>query len=447
MSHVTQIQCPSCGANSTFKRTDGTYMCNYCQSTFEVTEDQPKFDPKGQKKKELLDLLQNQQRVNKDDILNAIKANQPAIASAGKKLGCIITAVTLTFVAGILSFVFFTVNKSMKDSGIDMFSDWQAPSLNGYQCYLGSKGPVAWSIYSQSRNKLDSAKYTIKIVDPSTQKVLTEKLQLPVMTWKESFDVGKQVGSQFFQMGDVAYTISEDNGLAGYDIYTYDVKEDEEGLSKKFPELKSGISKAEYMWNKDAFSLTNNNGKEYVYYPKENKLITKKDDHTKDHQDTITSTDLYLSEGKQSEVYLIRFRHDKNDPEFSVRSRIIEEYGKEKEHFKRSYHIYSLQKISDKVYFRALPMTRYQNDLIVLYTDNLSKKAKIHIESIGTDGNSKWINSDASLQDLKTNSDKINCEFHSNGNLLILNISTPKRKTICFDLDSGKLLWSYSPDK
>jgi uncharacterized Zn finger protein (UPF0148 family) len=99
MSHVTQIQCPSCGANSTFKKPDGTYHCNYCQGTFEVEEDKPKFDAAGQKKKELLEMLQNQQKVSREDILNKIKANQPAVASAGKKLGCIITAVTLTFVA------------------------------------------------------------------------------------------------------------------------------------------------------------------------------------------------------------------------------------------------------------------------------------------------------------------------------------------------------------
>jgi hypothetical protein len=447
MSHVTQIQCPSCGANSTFKKPDGTYHCNYCQGTFEVEEDQPKNDFKEQKKKELLELLQKQQKVSKEDILNTIKASQPEVAAAGKKLGCIITVVTLTFVAGILSFVFFKVNKSMKESGIDIFSDWQSKSLSGYQCYLGSKGPVAWQIYSQSRNKLDSAKYTIKIVDPATQKVLEEKLQVPVMTWKESFQVEKQVSSQFFQMGDIAYNVSEDNGLVGYDIYTYDVKEDEESLSKKFPELKSGISKADYMWNKDAFSITNNNGKEYVYYPESNQLIAKQDDDNDRHQDTLTSTDVYLSDNKQAEAYLIRVRGDKKNPGYDVRSGIVEDYPERKDHYKRSYHIYSLQKLSGKVYFRALPMARYQNNLIVLYTDNLSKKAKIHLESIGTDGNPKWTNTDAILQDLKTTSDKIHCEFHSNGNLLILNVSSPKRKTICFDLASGKLLWTYSPEK
>jgi hypothetical protein len=336
----------------------------------------------------------------------------------------------------------------MKDSGIDIFSDWQKPSLNGYQCYVGSKGSIVWLMYSQSRNKLDSAKYTIKIIDPVTQKVLSEKLQLPLMTWKESFDVSKKLNSQFFQMGDIAYNISEDNGLVGYDIYTYEVKEDEESLSKKFPELKSGISRADYMWNKTAFNLTNNNGKEFVYYPQENQLITKKeDDNNSSQRDTITATDVYLTDDKQAEAYLIRIRRDKNHPEFDVRSRIAENYEKEKDRYKRSYHIYSLQKLGDKVYFRSLPMLRYKNNLIVLYTDNLSKKAKIHLESIGDDGNAKWTNSDPLLQDLKTNSSKINCEFHSDGNLLTINMSSPNKKTICFDLDSGKLLWSYSPEK
>ena len=38
MSPVKQIQCPACGANSTFKQTDGSYRCNYCQSNFELKD-------------------------------------------------------------------------------------------------------------------------------------------------------------------------------------------------------------------------------------------------------------------------------------------------------------------------------------------------------------------------------------------------------------------------
>ena len=48
MSEIKQIQCPTCGANSTFKKVDGTYLCNYCQSTFELKDD----DSTNQKKKE-----------------------------------------------------------------------------------------------------------------------------------------------------------------------------------------------------------------------------------------------------------------------------------------------------------------------------------------------------------------------------------------------------------
>jgi hypothetical protein len=200
MSEIKQIQCPTCGANSTFKKSDGTYLCNYCQSNFELKGD----DSNNQKKKELLDLFQNKQKFDREGLLNAIKEKQQTASASGKKLGLVIVAITFTFVAGIFSFVFFNVKNSMKEIGVDIFSDWGAPSLNIYQSFVGSKGPVIWEVYSQSRNKLDSARYSISIIDPKTKSVLITKPVFETMTWTESFNFSKKLDGQFFQMLTIA---------------------------------------------------------------------------------------------------------------------------------------------------------------------------------------------------------------------------------------------------
>ena len=444
MSEIKQIQCPTCGANSTFKKADGTYLCNYCQSNFELKDD----SVKDQKKKELLDLLQNSRTQSREDILSTIKANQPTIASAGKKLGCVITAMTIALIAGIGSFVFFSVNKSMKDSGVDIFSDWGAPSINIYQSFMGSKGPVVWEIYSQSRNKLDSARYSISTIDPQSKSVLTKKPVFETMTWTESFNFSKKLNGQFFQMGDIAYNCSEENGFVGFNIYDFNAEVTDETLGKKYPELSSGISKASYMWYKKAFDFTTNKGDEFVYYPETNLLRTKSIDDKSYKSDTLTETKIYLSDQKQAQLYLIRRKGDKSRDELDVNDNIVDNYDKEKSYYKSSYHISLFKKLSDKVFFKSQPLLRTNGAMVFVYVDDLSKKAKVHLECVDQEGKTVWINSDEVLQELKkNNSDNLSFEFRHNNDFLTISLWGAKRKTHCFDLKTGKLAWSYSPEK
>lgn len=444
MSAVKQIQCPACGASSTFKQTDGSYRCNYCQSTFELKDD----PSKDQKNKDLRELIQSKQKLSKEDVLKAIQANQPAIASAGKKLGCVISIFALVLFAGISFFIFFTVNKSMKESGIDMFSDWQKPSLNIYQSFVGSKGPVIWEISQQTRNKLDSAKYSIEIIDPQTKSVLAGKPVFETMTWTESFNFSKMLDGQFFQMGDIAYNCSEENGLIGYNIYDFSEEVTEETLGKKYPELTSGISKASFMWYKKAFNITTNKGDEFVYYPETNLLRTKKKDDNSYRSDTLTDTKVYLSSEKQARLFLIRRRGDKTRDELDINDRIANDYDKQKGFYKSSYHISQFKQINERVFFKSQPLLRINGALVFVYVDDLSKKAKVHLECVSQDGKTVWINSDEVLQELKKSTgDNLSFEYRHNNEFITISLWGAKRKTHCFDLKTGKLVWSYSPEK
>ncbi len=426
MSAIKQIQCPACGANSTFKQTDGSYRCNYCQSNFELKESLKKSQPQR----------------------TTVTFDNPVDMKPVKR-GCGIAGLSV-FISmigvGVALFLNFKNNPGLVDGIESVFSEWQKPSLTIYQSFVGSKGPVIWEISQQTRNKLDSAKYSIEIIDPRSKIVLNTKPVFEPMTWTESFTFGKKLDGQFFQLGDIAYNSSEENGLIGFDIYAFEVVVNAETLGKKFQELNSGISKADFMWYKEAFNIITNKGDEFVYYPRTELLRTKTKDDNSYRSDTITDTKVYLSDEKQAQLYLIQKKHDKTRDELKADKGLANEYEKNKSYYRSSYNIHQFKKLSDRVFFKSEPILRTNDALVFMYVDDLSKKAKVHLECVDKDGNSKWKNSDEILQELK-NSDNLSFEHRSNEDFLTISLWGAKRKTHCFDLKTGQLIWSYSPEK
>jgi len=131
-----------------------------------------------------------------------------------------------------------------------------------------------------------------------------------------------------------------------------------------------------------------------------------------------------------------------------VNEKLVTNYDKEKSYYKSSYHISLFKKLSDRVFFKSQPLMRTKGAIVFAYVDDLSKKAKVHIECVDQDGKTVWVNSDEVLQELKKNTgDKLNFEYRHNNEFLTISLWGAKRKTHCFDLKTGKLVWSYSPEK
>lgn len=429
MSAIKQIQCPTCGANSTFKQVDGSYRCNYCQSNFELKENFQQSQPRPKQ--------------------TTVTFNSPDLKPVKRGCGISVLAGLIALIAAGIAFFVSVKESSTFAGGLDsVFMDWQKPSLNIYQSFVGSKGPIIWEISSQTRNKLDSARYSIEIIDPQTKSVLHKQPVFETMTWTESFGFSKKLNGQFFQMGDIAYNCSEENGLIGYDIYNFDIVVNEETLGKKYSELSSGISKASFMWYKVAFTITTNKGKEFVYYPKTDLLRTKHKDDNSFQSDAITDTKIYLSDQKQAQLYLITRKQDKTRDELNVPANMATQYEKNKNFYKHTHNISYMQKLSERVFFKSEPLFRNNGNLVFLYVDDLSKKAKVHLECVDMEGNSMWKNNDEILQELKkNNSDRLSFEYRHNNEFLTISLWGAKRKTHCFDLKTGKLVWSYSPEK
>ncbi|HRD37231.1 MAG TPA: hypothetical protein PLC65_01260 [Bacteroidia bacterium] len=422
MASVKQIQCPACGANSTYKTVHGNYMCNYCQSTFEVTSATQKTNP----------------------VQQAFPHSTPLSPKAGKVLGiAIVGFFVVLFGIGISVFLITKTNVNAT-SVQDVFSEWQKPYIYHYECFVGSKGPVAWLVMQQTRNRLDSVKYKINIIDPSSEKVLAEKDYLPQMTWKESFNVSKKIDNEFVLINDLAYNSSEENLICAFDIYTFEKKEDAETIKKKFPELSSGISKTELIRYKNAFKLTTNDGDEFVYYPARNVLRKQKEDDMSYRTDTSTVHQIYLREKENhKQLWLVKQIIDASRNEMDVYGYGLEEIANGKN---SRGPIKSAMQISDKKFFKAQGLTRFKNNYILVYAENLSKKARVILESYSSEGKSNWQLIHPDLQILiESPLQTLNCDYSTNGKTLVININGANRKSVCFDLESGKHLWTFSP--
>lgn len=421
MATVKQIQCPACGANSTYKTAQGNYMCNYCQSTFEVTAATKPY-------------TQTFSNTN----------SKPLNPAAGKIIAFVFIGVFVAMMGVGVSVFLFTKNTVSTNPVEEIFSEWQKPYIHHYECFVGSKGPVAWVITQQTRNKLDSVKYQLKIIDPATNKIMASKNYLPPMTWKESFNTDKKIDNEFVLINDLAYNSSEDNLTCAFDIYSFEKKEDAESLKNKFPELSSGISKTELIRYKNAFKLTTNNGDEFVYYPSRNMIRSHKDDNMSYRTDTTTVHQIYLRENENhKQLWLVKQMIDASRNEMDVYGYNLDEIAKG---VKSRGPVKSAKQISDKKFFKAQGLVRYSNKFVLIYAENLSKKAKVILESFYTEGKSNWQIAHPDLQKLiESPFQTLNCDYRTNGKTLVINLNGANRKSVCFDLESGKHLWTYSP--
>lgn len=428
MSAIKQIQCPACGANSTFKQTDGSYRCNYCQSNFELKENLKK--PQQQRTTVTFD--------NPVDI-------KPV------KRGCGIAGLSV-FISmvgvGVAIFLNFKNNPAIVDGIESVFTEWQKPSINHYESFAGPNGPVIWLLQKTTRNKLDSVKYPFKIVEPASGKILKEGYYMPQMTWQESFNDTKEMNTEFSLWGGLVWNASENNTLRGFDPYTFEERENEKSLIQKFSELKSGIAKAEIMRYKRSFKLTTNDGDEYVFYPERNLLRTQEKDNNSYRTDTITSTDLYVSQGKDHSLWLVTKRSDKSRYELTIYEGDAKEVEPRSGKKLRFGGIMAAKRANERKFFRAQPFARQNGNLILIYTETMKKKSPVAMECFDQEGKTVWINKIPELQKLNESPfENLNCDFTTDNNVVIIDVYEGVRKSYCYDLKTGKLLWTYSAEK
>lgn len=429
MSQVKKIQCSSCGATSVFKLNDEVYKCNYCQTEFKVEDNTAKT------KKELNSALH---QLRKQTAENAMR--NPAKA---KKLGCAIALAVIIFTAGIVGFVFFTVKDKAMSGFHSIMTGWQAPSLNKYIAFTGSKGAVVWEILELSRTKLDSSKHVLRIINPKTNDILVEKQFGEATSWSDNFNWSKKLSHEFLLVNDTLYNGSEDGGLQAFNLYTGERILSNEDFEKRFPQLKEGIAKVESRLYNNGYVFYTNDGDEFYYYPSRRIFRNKKAADKAYKTDTVTQSNFYIGEGKKCGLYYAT-QKEKFNQNSEISERDVKNYN-EGDHYARKQYK-KLQRVGDQYYPYAQRLVSTKDFVVLAYLSDFSKKAKPIIEKIDANGKILWKNQDTAFIAFIENLSTDNLYFryyHSAKEIVFYNSSSTKR-SIGIDMNTGKTLFVHS---
>lgn len=429
MAEVRKIQCPSCGSNSTFKLPDGNYKCNYCQSNFVLDNhsDGGNFD-----------------RV----IVNSINFSSPAPTKPNRKPILFVAIGLFGMMAMAVGFFFIKLTSS-PDTLSQAISQKQETVIEMTNAFVGSEGAVVW-IIEKHKFDTDSVWYEIFAVDPQTNLVKGRQVFIKAFQSNSNLAFDKKVGYQFWLFGDTAYTISDENGLVGYNIYSGLEEVNAKVLSQKFPEFKDGILKSEYLSSERLFKIATTNGDVFKFDPLSQTVFAKKEDRVKKKQEEPVTTDLYLTDGLKHQLYKLTKRGE-GFPLVSngfLQESRIPQLVNSKAKVEDIFGNKAIEKVSDKNYFRAQSLIRGEDQsLVVLYKTSLSDNAEVVLESVNAEGKTNWTLKDSLFAGVQKAfaSEDLGVEYSYSKDILILKLSPEGPEYMGIDIRTGKVLWRFNP--
>lgn len=429
MSEVRKIQCPSCGSNSTFKLPDGNYKCNYCQSNFVLDS-----------------------RNDVDDFVSSIvnSVNGSSLVPVKPTGKPILFAVIGLFAMMAMAGGFFLF-KTASSPGIV-----KQPVLQGQQsviemtkAFVGSEGAIVW-IVEEHKIDGDSVWYELFAVDPQTNLIKGRQVFIKAFKLNTNLAFDKKVGYQFWLFGDLVYTISDDNGLVGYNIYSGLEEINAKLLSQKFPEFKDGILKSEYNSSQNMFTVTTITGDVFTFDPLLKKILSAQQNHKENSAQPSFTTELYLSSGIKHQLYKFTKKSDGFpylEGGFLDESKIALTKNSKME-IGDVFGNKSIEKVSDRNYFRAQSLIRGEDQsLVMLYKTSLSDNAEVVLESVNAEGKTNWTLKEPLFAGIKKAfaSDDLGVEYSHSKGILILKLSSEGPQYMGIDIQTGKVIWQFNP--
>lgn len=422
------IKCPNCGASQSEKISEDEYKCDFCDTNFHI--ENKKFG---------------------SDIFNAIKQVnrvQYQTPIPGLRILKLLPIIIFLFVAGISLIIFFSVreavNTTINQANASMPKDeyWGNESVNKFYVFEGKKLPVVWQMINQSSQGLDSARYTIRLIDPKKDKLISNKIFM-TMTWNEGFNFNNYF-DEAISFNEKVYFLSKENGLSVYDLYTGKLLKNSDSFCKNYPELKAGIISSTWQGYRNSIELKTKDGFKYYFLPQAEKIITEKDFN--DYKITKSKkSGFVLSEGDRPQLYYVAATIDTLRNEFFISDYYL------KEAIKGNLRRSDIEKITpllpEKIFFNSKIIINKNNQLIIVYSETLAKDSKSFIAHYSFKDELKLV-WEKELKELSgfenLVSDKVYFQFSFNSKELAIWYWNAKREAIGIDLKSGKINWRIS---
>lgn len=423
------IKCPNCGASDAEKKSETEYICNYCESQFTIG--------KSHKTTSIDDILNQLHQVRSRNV------SSPTVKPA-RMIGLMIAISVMGVIIAVSVFLANSGNTIMENSPGKMAADdyWNEGSAHKFYIFEGDKGAMCWILINQSSKHLDSAKYTLQLVDPAKNKLVKEQHYL-TMTWNESFNFGNYL-SEMVVSANKVYFLSDANGLSIYDLYTGKLLTSNDEFASRFPELKAGIVSAKNIYYKKAIELLTKDGFKFYYIPGYDQLTSEKDFNDYQKSQALIGGFVVSGEPRQKLYYIIS-KQDTLRNDFSFSEYYLDEYlrkGKANGKGEKGFAVDTSQ-----TFFNVNFLFRNKNQVVFAYTENVAKDSPSYIISYSMNNlNEKlWkidFNSISGFEKAMKDGYYLRTSFSKQE--LAVWYESASKIGFGLDLKSGKIKWNYS---
>jgi hypothetical protein len=421
MGYTERLKCPSCGSGKVSSISGINYQCDACSNTF-IFKQHP------------VQISQDSSSLPANDVV------KPKFVF--KKLLLVISGLVGMGIAGLSAFLHTTSSESKTFVAVNN-NQWGKPNLESYNCFAGSKGATIWLILKKQTNVLDSVSYTLRILNPETKQLITEEPVGKPITWKDKFNQYKRFDTEFYALNDTLYNVSEEGGLQGFDLYSGKKLIDNTWLEAKFTPLKDGIVKTEKQYYKKRVKIRTVSGDDFFYHLNTRQLLSETESDNQYWNNYVISENIYLTNTLKSELYLCTAKRNEGQT-FYIETQNINYYLT---HPKSTNPFFkTIKKKSDSIYPKALPIMKYNNDLLFFYASNFSKKANGILALVAKDGSFRWQNNDSLLKKIvKENAnDNFYINYQVKNNLLVINYVGANYQSMGVNLVTGKTQFVFN---
>lgn len=390
------------------------------------------FNPKHPKAYALIQKLKGNRLALKSPLKNYSKEAKEVVNNRFGRYKTFTEIVVSTFIGSVLIgsiAVFFNY-----DLFFQLLDSSELEHPNEFYVVMGTEGTVAW-LYQEG---WEGEGNKIYIINPMNEDILKE------------IDLKGAISDLSFVKGNFYYSLYESNDFEGRDMYTGQLIDSKEILSKHYQELDQGIG--EVSWNADNWiELTlKKDGSTYWYAPHLKKLHSAKERGT--NQNLLEIHAWYkLEKGKTSQYYLVKAQ--KRSSEYSgmetTRSSVM---------FERLSANEEQLSFESPKFLEAKMIYGDEQTCIIRHQSEIGENAQIILSAMNTKGQIIW---EYSSEDknipiviqyiLRNQSPSLNI-YQDEDILLLSTRSAPyQEKEIAavsaIDIENGQILWQYSPEK